>query len=426
MHRGEQINKTPNSTKTKLNLSHAKKSKRVLVFGASGSVGKKSISFIEKQRDITVIAISVHQSIGFLEEYLASLPAKRELFIAITGEVSLERVAPLRREYQQHSFFLGEDSLCELVEAGAENGADTVIAAQSGSSGLKAIFLSLRKGLKIAIANKESLVLAGEIFQLELSSLREEGIYPSVIPLDSEHNSMLQLMENIESTKVAKYILTASGGPFFSENGEKTNENSFKNTSALQHPNWDMGPKISVDSSLMINKGLELIEAHFLFSLDYTQLDAVIQKDSIVHALLRLQDGTFLLSASVPDMIYPIAHSLYYPEAAAVVHTEKKLVDWPSLRFHEIHREQYPAYFLCREIAQRGGTAPAILNASNEVAVNAFLKNEIAYSEITRVIEETFADAIIETGKTIEIFLRADLWARKTAKKVSKEISQKR
>jgi 1-deoxy-D-xylulose-5-phosphate reductoisomerase len=419
-----------------INAGAAERTRSVIVLGASGSVGGSTLEFLKAcpEADIKLAAVSVHASVDRLREILSSFPGTR--FAAITSPGAFdEHAAALRREFAAVEFFRGGDGALAMIEAAVGAGADTVLTAVVGAAGIQATMLALRLGVKIALANKETMVTAGPAIQAMIRAMGRPTVGPEaggeapvgagvkrpvILPVDSEHNAIFQVMHGLRPDHMRRVILTASGGPFRDWPIQKIQRVS--RAEVLNHPTWNMGPKITVDSAGMINKGLELIEAHFLFTIPYAALDVVIHKDSYVHGMAETRDGGYLLCVSRPHMVFPIAHALLYPDPVPTAHAmATPPPTWPGLEFEEVQPERYPGYAICRAAGERGGTAPAILNAANEVAVSLFLDGVIGFTGIPKLIESVLDRLPVESGAELEIFLEADRAARELARQTAKD-----
>ena len=408
-----------------LHLSSSCKTEKLILLGASGSIGQSTLSFLEKQDEIELSAFSVHTSIGFIHQFLRKTK-KINMDIAITSNYDKKEFQDLRSSFPQNRFYLGMDGMIQMIESAASRGADTVLTAIVGSIGITAAIRTIELGLKLALANKESLVTAGPVIRACLDrvytkpnqevnpSLRPS---PSILPVDSEHNSILRVGSSLSFDSVRKVILPASGGPLL--NWKEEDIALVSKEEVLAHPNWSMGPKISVDSAGMINKGLEVIEAHYLFSLPYEMLDVWIHPRSLVHAIIELSDGSYFFHASSPDMLFPIAHSLCFPNPPPFLGTRAETpLMWNPLDFQSVLEKKYPGFFLCLEAGKEGGTAPSILNAANEEAVKFFLEGRIDFIKIPDVIRSVLDQMDICQGEELEIFLEADRKAREKAQKI--------
>ena len=401
-----------------LNAHDARPTRRLAVLGASGSVGGTTVRYLAGgESGIELSVVSVHGSVERLTELLGSFPSIR--LAGISSEQAYEaHHADLARRFPHCRFFRGEEGLVDLVHACADAGVDTALTAVVGACGIHATIACLERGMKIALANKETMVTAGPVLEPLLERQRTgrstENV-PCIVPVDSEHNALFQLLAALRPDHLERVVLTASGGPFRDlDPGQLV---LVTRDEVLNHPTWSMGPKITVDSAGMINKGLELIEARFLFALPYEQLAAVIHRDSIAHALVETTDGGYLIAASAPDMVFPAAHALHYPDSVPRRHASARLPEeWSPLAFAAIDPARYPGFELCKQAARLGGTAPAVLNAANETAVDLFLEGAIAFVQIPQLIERVMQALPVEQDSALELFLEADQRARAQAR----------
>jgi 1-deoxy-D-xylulose-5-phosphate reductoisomerase len=281
-----------------------------------------------------------------------------------------------------------------------------------GSAGLGPTIASLGEGIDLALANKESLVVGGELVMA-----LAEATGAQVIPVDSEHSALYQLIHAERPGTVDRLVLTASGGPFRGKSAEDLR--SVSREDALAHPTWDMGGKITIDSATLMNKGLELIEAHHLFGIPYERIDVVVHPQSIIHALVHLNDGASLAHLGYPDMRVPISYALHHPERVDVPVPTLDLVDLGQLTFEAPDVEAFPCLRLAREAAEVGGTAPCVLNAANEVAVHAFLAGELPFTGIAEVIDRTLEAVPAKSVRHFSDLYKADTEAREAARRVT-------
>ena len=345
--------------------------KRIALLGATGSIGRQA------------------------QEIIAAHPGL-ELCAAASGSRAVDGLAPLTQ--------VGGD-LTELLERAEP---DLVLNAVVGFAGLSATLWALEGGVDLALANKESLVAAGEL-ALE-ARRRGRG---RLIPVDSEHSAAFQCLEGRPPEQVHSLVLTASGGPFRDRARDELSDVTPEK--ALAHPTWSMGPKITVDSATLANKGLELIEAHFLFGLPYEQIDVVVHPSSIVHALVRFRDGAALAHLGYPDMRVPISFALTYPERSATPIPPLDLAAGMTLEFYAPDVDTFPLLGLAREAGVRGGSAPCVFNAANEVAVAAFLERRLPFLAIAEVVEETLATADTSAARDLDDLITVDADARRLA-----------
>jgi 1-deoxy-D-xylulose-5-phosphate reductoisomerase len=342
--------------------------RKIALLGATGSIGRQALELIRDNPELELVA-------------------------AASGSRPIDGLAPLTQ--------VGGD-LTELLERAEP---DVVLNAVVGFAGLPATLWALERGVDLALANKESLVAGGELCR----AARERG-GGRLVPVDSEHSAALQCLEGRELQTVDSLVLTASGGPFRSRTrGQLAGVTPAE---ALDHPTWSMGPKITVDSATLANKGLELIEAHFLFGLEYERIEVVVHPQSVVHALVRFRDGASLAHLGYPDMRVPISYALTYPERAATAIPGLDLAAGLVLEFEPPDLEVFPLLRLARESGERGGTYPCALNAANEVAVAAFLDGRLGFLEIAAVVEEALATVEGGAARDLEELTEADAAAR--------------
>jgi len=296
----------------------------------------------------------------------------------------------------------GEEGIRNLI---ADSGADLVLNAMVGSAGLGPTIVTLTEGIDLALANKESLVVGGE-----LVTALAEATDTQIIPVDSEHSALHQLVRG-ETGNVERLVLTASGGPFRG----RTDLSGVSREEALAHPTWNMGGKITIDSATLINKGLEVIEAHHLFGVPYERIDVLVHPQSIVHAMVNLNDGASLAHLGYPDMRVPISYALHFPERADVEVASLDLAQAAELSFEQPDLDVFPCLGLAREAGRAGGTAPCILNAANEIAVEAFLEGRIPFTGIAHVVGETLASLPARRPSHFEDLYAADAEGRERA-----------
>lgn len=390
-----------------LSPARARRTKKLLLLGASGSIGKSTLEILRRDPGIELTGVSVHSSAERLLEIIEEFPSIRYAALSGVDEIpgGLNR-AGLWVE-------AGQGSLERLVEK-ASAAVDTVLTAVVGAAGIGPTLAAIGCGKKIALANKETLVTAGPVIEQALRASKEAVL----VPVDSEHNALFQLLIGTESADLRRAILTASGGPFLSRSREALQ--AVTRAEVLSHPTWSMGPKITVDSAGLINKGLEIIEAHHLFQIPYNQLDVLIHPVSHVHALVETRDG-YRLMANRPSMQFPIAHSLYYSDPAEGLESLATPPDaWPALEFRAVDLGQFPGFRVCMQAAGRGGTAPAILNAANEVAAGLFLDGLIQFTDIPRLLELVLGQSSIADQGDLSVFLAADREAREQTRRLAK------
>ncbi len=371
---------------------------RICLLGASGSVGESTLKVLRLfPESFQLYSFSVNSN---LDKAKAIIEEFNPSYAVITSEEVDKSVMGSR--FKNTRVLYGAGAMSEIVKMTPVH---IVVTAVVGSIGVNPTIAAIEAKKKIAIANKETLVTFGPY----INSLLEK-YKVTLVPVDSEHNALFQLVESQKRENIASLTLTASGGSFRDLPLEKLKSVTVEE--ALNHPTWKMGPKITIDSAGLVNKGLEVIEAHFLFGFPYEKIEVVIHPESIVHGMVELIDGATLMYASHPDMIYPIAHSLFYPKLTPKVLIESKPPKWKKLNFWEPNAKRYPALALAFETGKKGGTAPALFNAANEEAVNLFLTHKIQFSEIPEKIDSVLQSIVVEYPDELEPFVEADRKAR--------------
>ncbi len=378
------------------------KTVRVTVLGATGSIGQSVTDLIARNPDrFEVVALVANSSADALAEMALRLNAKSAVLCDPSNYEDLKN----RLSGSGIESASGDQAALEAVDRDT----DLVIGAIVGAAGLVPTMAAIKPGRRIALANKECLVCAGDLF---MGKIVAEGA--EILPVDSEHNAIFQVFEASHPDSIEKVILTASGGPFrtmaFEDMVRVTPQQ------ALKHPNWDMGARISIDSATMMNKGLEVIEAHHLFPVSADQLDVLVHPQSAVHGLVQYRDGSLLAQLGSPDMRTPIAHCMAYPRRMQAPVERLDLAKLGSLTFEAPDMKRFPALRIALEALRSGGTAPAVLNAADETAVAAFLKGAIGFMDIPAAVEETLS-AFSAKGKlapavTVEDVLALDQEAR--------------
>ncbi|MFQ5958062.1 MAG: 1-deoxy-D-xylulose-5-phosphate reductoisomerase [Alphaproteobacteria bacterium] len=355
--------------------SPATQSRRITILGSTGSIGRNTIDLIERRRDVYEIeALTAQRNVELLARQARRLNPR----MAVIGDPELYGAL---KEALSGSGVVAAAGAEALVEA-AERPADWVMAAIVGAAGLAPTLAAVRRGAIVALANKESLVCAGSILMAEV---RANGA--TLLPVDSEHNAIFQVFDSVRRESVERIILTASGGPFRELDRDAMAEVTPEQ--AVAHPNWKMGAKISVDSATLMNKGLELIEAHHLFGLPPERIDVVIHPQSVVHSLVAYVDGSVLAQLGSPDMRTPIAFTLGWPNRIAAPAARLDLAAVAELTFEAPDDLRFPALVLARQALKTGGAAPTILSAANEVGVHGFLAGKVGFLDIVRTVERT-------------------------------------
>jgi 1-deoxy-D-xylulose-5-phosphate reductoisomerase len=365
--------------------------RRVAILGSTGSIGQQTLDVIRRlPQQLQVVALAANSDWETLHKQAEAFGVERLGLLAPSASVSA-----------RYQLYWGVEGLCELVRAAD---IDVVVVALAGMVALQPILAAIEAGKAIALATKEVLVGAGEYVMQ-----RAHACAVPILPIDSEHSGVFQILQGNRQKAVERVILTASGGPFRLRPLETFDTITVEE--ALRHPNWRMGPKITIDSATMMNKGLEVIEAQWLFGLPLERIEVLIHPQSIVHALVEFQDGSVLAQMSQPDMRLPIQYALLYPERLDTGLPRLRLEQIRSLEFESPDLNRYPCLRLAYEAARIGGTMPTVLNAANEVAVHLFLQGEIAFTEIPIIVEKTM-EAHQPTKATLQAVLDADAWAR--------------
>jgi 1-deoxy-D-xylulose-5-phosphate reductoisomerase len=375
--------------------------KRVIVLGSTGSIGVQALEVIAAGGGMQVVGLSCDRNAGALLGQAMVAGCKD---IAIADEVAAQAVSGANEGL---SVRCGRGAAAQLVR---EVEADLVLNAIVGFAGLESTLATVEAGTTLALANKESLVCAGT---LVCGNAEHQGV--RILPVDSEHSALFQLLAAAGSNAVESVIVTGSGGPFRGRTRSEL-ENVTKQQ-ALAHPTWSMGPKISIDSATLMNKGLEVIEAHHLFGLPYERIDVVLHPQSIVHGLVRMVDGALLAHMGMPDMKVPIAYALHHPERGPVETPRLSLEAGVSLEFGRPDEEAFPAIRLAREAGTRGDGCTCALNAANEVAVGSFLAGILRFLDITEVVAEVVSANALDSVGTYDEAVAVDAWARETARR---------
>jgi 1-deoxy-D-xylulose-5-phosphate reductoisomerase len=374
--------------------------RRLLILGSTGSVGTQALEIVaQSPEQIELVGLSAESSWDALVEQARRHGVRR---IALADPIAGARAA---EAWTDGEVLSGPEGLVRLV---VESGAELVLNALVGSAGLGPTVATLGEGIDLALANKESLVVGGE-----LVTALAEATGAAIIPVDSEHSALHQLIAGERPGTIERLVITASGGPFRGRTREELTD--VTPADALRHPTWSMGGKITIDSATLMNKGLEVIEAHHLFGVPYDKIDVVVHPQSLVHAVVDLCDGASLAHLGHPDMRVPISYGLHYPERVDVPVARLDLAQAGSLTFEPPDLETFACLRLAREAAEAGGTAPCVLNAANEVAVHAFLAGRLAFLGIAEVIEQTLDRLPAKRIHAFESLYAADRDARDVA-----------
>lgn len=378
--------------------------KHISLLGSTGSIGKQTLEVVAANPDkLKVRALAAHRSDELLEQQIRQF----EPDIAVLSDK--DAAARLAARYHGRTKILAGDE--GLLAAATYDGADTVLASMVGYAGLRPTLAAIECGKNIALANKETLVAAGS---LVMAAVRKHGV--SLTPVDSEHSAIFQSLRGGAEKEVKRLIVTASGGPF---RGKKRSElENVTLAQCLKHPNWSMGPKVTLDSSTLANKGLEVMEAHWLFDMPYDKIDVVVHPQSIVHSLVEFCDGSVIAQLGEPDMRLPIQYALSWPDRFDYSFEQLDLVKAASLTFEAPDLEAFPSLKIAVDCGKAGGTLPCAFNAANEEAVNAFLHDKIKYLDIPYITAAVTQAHDNVAAPQIEDIEQADAWARAEAQRV--------
>jgi len=375
--------------------------KKITIFGSTGSIGISTLDIINDYPEkYEIVGLTADKNYEKLLEQVARFNPR---IVLINNNDSYKKFKDLNNN-KNLKVLNGNSSYSEVFEYKT----DMVVAAITGSTGLMPVVKAAEKGITIALANKESLVCSGSLIN---SIAKDNG--SKILPVDSEHNAIYQVLDFKNKSKISKLILTASGGPFLKKRVEDLN--SITPAEAIKHPNWSMGKKISVDSATMMNKGLELIEAHYLFNMPQEKIDVIIHPESIIHSCVEYSDGSILSQMGMPDMRTPISYVLAYPERIKTSVKRLKLSEIKTLTFYEPDLNKFPCLGLAYESLRLKKNAPTILNAANEVAVDAFLTEKIKYLSIPLIVEKTLNKASISNINSIKDVIEVDCESRSIA-----------
>lgn len=373
--------------------------RRLLILGSTGSIGTQALDILQRCEELELVGLSAERSWEALVQQARSYGTRR---IAL---VDVDAAARAAEAWTDGEVLAGPEGLVRLV---LESDADLVLNALVGSAGLAPTVATLGQGIDLALANKESLVVGGE-----LVTALAEATGAAILPVDSEHAALHQLLAGRSVGTVERLTITASGGPFRGMSYDQLQEVTVEQ--ALSHPTWSMGGKITIDSATLMNKGLELMEAHHLFGTPYERLDVVVHPQSLIHGIVQLSDGAMLAHIGPHDMRIAISYALHWAESVDLPIAPIDLVAVGALTFEPVDVEAFPCLRLARQAAEAGGSAPCVLNAANEVAVHAFLQGRLSFNGIASVIEETLAGVEPARVHAFETLYDADRRARELA-----------
>lgn len=378
----------------------------IAILGSTGSIGTQALEVIAANQDkFCVTALAAYHNDALLEEQIEYFKPK---IAVLVDQKAADR---LISRYSGATLILtGEEGLLAAV---THSSVHTVLTSLVGFAGLKPTIAAIEAGKNIALANKETLVAAGELIT---ALAKEKNV--KILPVDSEHSAIFQCLQGEKRENISRIILTASGGPFRGLNMKALEQVTVED--CLQHPNWSMGKKITVDSATLANKGLEVIEAHFLFNVDYSQIDVIVHPQSIIHSMVEFNDGSVIAQLGKADMRVPIQYALTYPDRVVANYPRLDFKTISALTFSEPDMITFPALQLAFNAGRSGGTSPCIFNAANEEAVYAFLKGEIRFLDIVTVIRSVAEQHKIVVQPKLSDIYSADLWARAQAKDIVK------
>jgi 1-deoxy-D-xylulose-5-phosphate reductoisomerase len=376
--------------------------KKISVLGSTGSIGINSLRVIEfNPGKYRVVALAAGRNIDLLLQQIEKFQPEA---VALMDEDLAERLKA-RIDNTGPKVYFGEDGFVRLATM---DRVDMVISAMTGAAGLVPTYSAIEAGKDIALANKETMVMAGP---LVMAQAKDRGV--SIIPIDSEHSAILQSLQGHPREDLNRVILTASGGPFKAWTLEEME--GVTPAQALKHPNWEMGKKISIDSATLMNKGLEMIEAKWLFDLSIDQINIVIHPQSIIHSMVEYRDGSIMAQMGIPDMIIPISYALSFPHHLPTTLPQLKLDEIGGLSFEKPDPSRFSCLSLAFRALETGGSLPAVMNGANEIAVESFLQGRIGFLQIPELIEKTMEAHNIFSLDTIEKVIEADAWAREKA-----------
>lgn len=368
--------------------------KKIAVLGSTGSIGTQTLDVVRNNKDLEVVALAAGSNIDLLEKQILEFHPK---VVAVWKEDKAKELKD-RVKHLDVKVFSGMDG---MISCAVEKDASIVLTAVVGMIGIRPTIEAIKAGKDIALANKETLVTAGHII---MPLAKEYGV--SLLPVDSEHSAIFQCLNGERNNHISKIILTASGGPF---RGRKLEElKNIQVEDALKHPNWSMGHKITIDSSTMVNKGLEVIEARWLFDVDYSQIQVVIQPQSIIHSMVEFDDGGVMAQLGTPDMRLPIQYALYYPERRPLPGDRLDFYKMSQITFEEPDMETFHGLKLAFQAGKRGGSLPTVFNAANELAVSKFLQRKIGYLDIVDSIEYAMENHKVIENPSVEQILEVE------------------
>ena len=386
------------------------KRKRVVILGATGSIGESALKVARDIPDrVEIVGLAANRN---AEKLAAAANETRAQTVCLVDETKID-ILTRELEYKPR-ILAGQEGLREIARL---TNAEMVLVAIVGTGGLRPALAAIEAGKDLAVASKEILVMAGEIVMREA---RDNNVH--VLPVDSEHNAIFQCLEGKSSLDVRRIILTASGGPF--RETPRRDFDSITPEEALKHPTWNMGPKITIDSATLFNKGLEMIEAHWLFGVEMKRVEVVIHPQSIVHSMVEFADGSALAQLSYSNMCFPIQYAVTWPDRVPNTLPPLDFSKLSMLEFFTPRYDDFPALNLARWAGETGGTLPAVMNAANEVAVAGFLDRQVRFSDIWQIVEDVMNQHTSVAHPDLDAILQADHWARREAQGHVKSINR--
>lgn len=375
---------------------------QITVLGSTGSIGTQTLDVVRNRKSIQILAMSAYENMELLSKQIIEFKPK---IVCVKDEQKAEELKKKLTGFSIPAIITGIDG---LIEISTLKEIDTVVTAVSGNVGIRPTYEAVKEGKNIALANKETLVSAGELLMKEVQKYNVH-----LYPVDSEHSAIFQCLQGNEGNKISRIILTASGGPFRGKTFEELRKVTAKD--ALKHPNWNMGRKITIDSATLMNKGLEVMEAKWLFQVEIDQIEVVVHPQSIIHSAVEYEDGAIIAQLGEPDMRVPIQYALTYPKRFPSPAKKMDFAFRNNLTFEKPDMDTFRCLKLAYRAIKEGGTIPVVLNAANEIAVHRFLKGEIGFLDIPAIIESAMNAHKAKQNYTIEDLTAADQWARSFA-----------
>jgi len=387
----------------------SEKQQTVIILGSTGSIGINAINVAKALPDrFKIVGLTAGNNAGILTDQIKDL---RPEYVAVANEGKGRAMKEIGYKFDT-TLFLGDNGILELIEAA---GADIVVGAITGWAGFLPCIKALETGCRLALANKETLVVGGQL----VKTIAEEN-NSEILPIDSEESAIFQALQAGKKEELKKIYLTASGGPF--HDWAKTELQSVTVEQALCHPNWDMGRKITIDSATLMNKALEIVETSRLFDVGPEKIQVLLHPQSIIHSMVEFVDASIIAQVGAPDMKVPIQYAMTYPERIVGAGESLDLSEMQKLEIRAVAPHEYPALELGFQVAEKGGTSGAVLNGANEIAVDAFLNEQIRFNEIVEIVSKTLTKHNITTGSSYEELLAADQWARTEAIKCLEQL----